>query len=84
MSPDTPRNMRMQARELFELSKLKKPTIKILLYTDAPTEVVRAPVGRFGLGRMIQQLEAHAPAFADVSVKWAGRYSPGSNEQGGS
>jgi hypothetical protein len=78
MSPDTPRNMRTQARELFELSKLKKPTIKILLYTDAPTEVVRAPVGRFGLGRMIQQLEAHAPAFADVSVKWAGRYSPGS------
>ncbi len=78
MSSDSLGDLRNKARELFELSKIKRPTIKILLYTDAPTEVVRAPVGRFGLGRMIQQLEAHAPAFADVSVKWAGRYSQGS------
>lgn len=75
MSPDTFREMRTQARELLEFSKLKKPKIKILLYTDAPTEVVEAPVGSFGLGRMIQQLKSHEPAFADVCVKWAGRYS---------
>lgn len=78
MVQDTPRNRTLEARELFEISTLERPTIKILLYTDAPTAVVREPAGRFGLGRMIQQLEAHAPAFAKVCVKWAGRYSPGS------
>jgi hypothetical protein len=78
ISPDLLRAQRTEARELFELSRLKRPTIKILLYTDAPTQIVRESVGRFGLGRMIQQLEAHAPAFANLSIKWAGRYSPGS------
>lgn len=75
MSPDTLRELREQARELSDLPNLKKPTIKILLYTDAPIHVVKESVGRFGLGRMIQQLKAHAPAFADLCIKWEGRYS---------
>ncbi|HEY6232937.1 MAG TPA: hypothetical protein VIW64_16865 [Pyrinomonadaceae bacterium] len=72
-------SMQLDALGVYDLSTVQKPTIKILLYTDAPELVVKEPVGSFGLGRMISQLEGHAPAFANLSVKWAGRYSPGSN-----
>src|ERR1051326_4669149 len=65
-------------RELFGLTGIERPTIKILLYTDAPFDVVKEPVGDFGLGRMIALLKAHAPAFADLCVKWESRYPRGS------
>jgi hypothetical protein len=65
-------------RKLAGLTRLKKPTIKILLYTDAPEVVVKEPVGDFGLGRMIALLRSHAPAFADLCVKWESRYPKGS------
>jgi len=71
-------SIRIDAQALYDLSTVRKPTIKILLYTDAPTQVVKEPVGFFGLGRMITQLQGHAPAFANLEVKWKGRYSPGS------
>lgn len=64
-------------RELFGLTRIERPTIKILLYTDS-TDVVKEPVGTFGLGLMINLLKAHAPAFADVRVKFERRYPPGS------
>lgn len=73
------RSMSIDTRTLYDLSTIQKPTIKILLYTDAPTRVVREAVGFFGLGRMIAQLEGHAPAFANLDIKWEARYSPGSD-----
>lgn len=66
-------------RELVGLSRLEKPTIKILLYTDARDDVVKAPVGDFGLGRMIALLKEHGPAFADLDIRWESRYPTGSN-----
>jgi hypothetical protein len=66
-------------RTLYDLPTTDKPTIKILLYTDSPTTIVKESVGSFGLGRMIAQLKTHQPAFANVEVTWVGRYSFGSN-----
>jgi hypothetical protein len=65
-------------RELVGLTRLERPTIKILLYTDAPFDVVKEPVGKFGLGRMINLLHGHGPAFAELCVKWESRYPKGS------
>jgi hypothetical protein len=66
-------------RELFGLTRIQRPTIKILLYTDS-IDVVKEPVGTFGLGRMTNLLKAHAPAFADVDVKFERRYPEGSTK----
>ena len=45
----------------------EKPTIKILLYTDNP-DIARTNdrAQLFGLGSMLDRLEAHAPTFAKV------------------
>jgi hypothetical protein len=56
------------------VSRFDKPTIKILLYTDAPNLVTRRRTGPFSLGRMIQHLEGHSPAFARFDVRWESRY----------
>lgn len=67
-------------RRLVDLARLERPTIKILLYTDAPNDVVKERVGDFGLGQMIALLEAHSPAFANLCVKWESRYPKGSTK----
>lgn len=64
----------MPARRLFEVSRVNKPTIKILLYTDAPRLVTKSRAGMFGLGQMIQHLQGHAPAFARLDIRWMSRY----------
>jgi hypothetical protein len=69
-----------EERDLLGLSLADKPTIRILLYTDDRQEVVNRPVGTFGLGRMIRQLRAHAPAFADLDIQYETRYPAGSSE----
>ena len=54
----------------------KKPNIKILLYTDDPQIAPTSDFGRFfGLGSMIERLQAHAPTFATIEIKWASRNS---------
>lgn len=52
----------------------KKPTIKILLYTDDPNAISQG-TNLLGLSSMIDRLKAHTPAFADLSVKWVSRSS---------
>jgi len=52
----------------------EKPTIKILLYTDDPRSITNG-TKLLGLSSMIERLQAHAPAFADLSVKWVSRSS---------
>jgi len=51
-----------------------RPKIKILLYTDDPNAIT-AGDNLLGLGSMIERLKAHAPVFADLSVKWVSRSS---------
>ena len=52
----------------------QKPTIKILLYTDDPQIAPTDDFGQFfGLGSMIQRLQAHAPTFARIETKWVSR-----------
>ncbi len=54
----------------------KKPTIKILLYTDDPQVAPTNDFGQFfGLGSMIERLKAHTPTFADLEIKWFSRNS---------
>ncbi|HET6976037.1 MAG TPA: hypothetical protein VFI24_06930 [Pyrinomonadaceae bacterium] len=54
----------------------KKPNIKILLYTDDPQIAPTNDFGHFfGLGSMIERLQAHAPTFANLEIKWASRNS---------
>lgn len=55
-----------------------KPTIKILLYTDDPTTITDGN-NLLGLGSMIERLKAHAPQFANLSIKWASRNSDQNN-----
>jgi hypothetical protein len=64
--------------KLADLARLGRPTIKILLYTDARDDVVKEPSGDFGLGLMINLLLEHEPAFAKLCVKWESRYPKGS------
>ena len=52
----------------------KKPTIKILLYTDDPYAISEG-TNLLGLSSMIERLMAHQPAFANLSVKWRSRSS---------
>lgn len=52
----------------------KKPTIKILLYTDDPNAISQG-TNLLGLSSMIDRLKAHKPAFADLSVTWKSRNS---------
>lgn len=52
----------------------QRPTIKILLYTDDPTTICDG-TNLLGLGSMIERLKAHAPVFADLSIKWVSRSS---------
>jgi len=74
MTEPTPDLLIACNRELAGVSRLKRPMIKILLYTDARDDIVQEPVGKFGLGRMIELLHAHGPAFAELCVKWESRY----------
>lgn len=74
MLQDTSHNPRASARKLFEVGKIEKPRIKILLYTDAPEIVTRERFGAFGLGRMIDHLEGHAPVFGRFDVRYESRY----------
>src|SRR5215213_2751609 len=54
----------------------EKPTIKILLYTDDPQIAPTNDAGQFfGLGSMIERLQAHAPTFANIETKWVSRNS---------
>lgn len=55
--------------------KCAKPTIRILLYTDAPNGITNGEE-QFGLGPMIRHLFAHKPALADVSVASGSAGSP--------
>ena len=52
----------------------QRPTIKILLYTDDPNAITDGD-NLLGLGSMIERLKAHAPRFADLSIKWVSRSS---------
>jgi hypothetical protein len=52
----------------------EKPTIKILLYTDDPNAISESD-NLLGLSSMKERLEAHAPAFAKLSIKWVSRSS---------
>ncbi len=52
----------------------EKPTIKILLYTDDPNEATRGN-DLFGIGSLIERLEAHAPAFAALRIERVSRSS---------
>ena len=52
----------------------QRPTIKILLYTDDPCAITDGK-NLLGLGSMIERLKAHAPVFADLSIKWVSRSS---------
>lgn len=74
MDQDSAFDLREEARQLFDLSGVQKPAIKILLYTDAPDVVTREIGGTFSLGRMIEHLEGHSPAFAQFEVRWLSRY----------
>jgi hypothetical protein len=54
----------------------KKPTIKILFYTDDPQIAPTDDFGQFfGLGSMIERLKSHTPTFADLEIKWFSRNS---------
>jgi len=79
MTEPTPDLLIARNRELTGLTRLTRPTIKILLYTDDPGIATKLPVGDFGLGQMINLLKAHAPAFADLGIRWESRYPSGSN-----
>lgn len=79
MTEPTPDLLVACNRELAGLSRLERPIIKILLYTDARDDIVQEPVGKFGLGRMIKLLHEHGPAFAELCVKWESRYPKGSS-----
>lgn len=50
------------------------PTIKILLYTDAGDVFTLDDPVFHGLDLMLQHLRGHAPAFADLCIKWVSRY----------
>lgn len=52
----------------------ERPTIRILLYTDDPNAISQGN-NLLGLSSMIDRLKAHAPAFADLSIKWVSRSS---------
>lgn len=51
------------------------PTVRILLYTDDPINVHTRVVGERGLGVMLQHIEAHAPAFANLCFRFVCRNS---------
>ena len=51
-----------------------RPRIKILLYTDDPNAITDGK-NLLGLGSMIERLQAHAPVFAELTVKWVSRSS---------
>ncbi|HKV35422.1 MAG TPA: hypothetical protein VJP89_13890 [Pyrinomonadaceae bacterium] len=51
------------------------PTVRILLYTDDPEKVNTKVVGDRGLGVMLQHIQAHAPAFANLCFRFVSRNS---------
>jgi hypothetical protein len=65
---------------LHNLTDSEKPTIRILLYTDDPQEVVEQTGPGFGLGVMISHLRSRPPAFANLWVKLVSRYPQGSDK----
>lgn len=53
-----------------------KPTIKILIYTDDPqVSASSLPGDFFGIGSMLDRLQAHAPAFAHLKTELVCRNS---------
>lgn len=52
----------------------ERPTIKILLYTDDPNAISDGK-NLLGLSSMMERLEAYAPLYADLSIKWVSRSS---------
>lgn len=66
------------SRELHNLPPAEKPTVKILLYTDDPSQVVGGTGPPLGLGRMVDHLRGQAPAFANLCIKYKSRYPLGS------
>lgn len=64
-------------RSIHNLPDSEKPTIRILLYTDDPHEVVEQTGPPFGLGVMISHLRSHPPTFAKLCVKLVTRYPRG-------
>ena len=52
----------------------QRPTIKILLYTDDPN-AISAGTNLLGLSSMIERLQAYAPVYANLSIKWVSRSS---------
>ena len=62
------------SRTLHNLPNDEKPTIRILLYTDDPQQIVRNAGPDMGLGLMINHLVGHAPAFANLSITYEPRY----------
>lgn len=58
----------------------EKPTIKILLYTDTPNVFTLAFDMKFSLAPMVEHLMGHAPAFADLCIRWVSRYPAGSSQ----
>jgi hypothetical protein len=68
MSEETIGTRREAFRRVFERGKIEnRPEIKILLYTDAPELVTKEVTGMFSLGRMIDHLKGHPPAFAALA-----------------
>lgn len=79
MVQNTERDPRESARILFEVEKIGRPKIKILLYTDAPEVVTKETFGAFGLGRMIKHLEGHSPVFGKFDPRYESRYTDNSD-----
>jgi hypothetical protein len=69
-------------RGLHNLAFADKPTIKVLLYTDDPQEVVRETGRPLGLGSMIGHLGTHPLAFANLSIQLKSRYPNGAANNG--
>src|SRR5687768_5749054 len=67
-------NLRQEARQLLQVARIERPTIKILMYTDAPDVVTRRRTGAFSLGRMIEHLQGHSAVFARFDVRLESRY----------
>jgi hypothetical protein len=67
-------DLKLDNEERRPLLPDKRPTIKILLYTDDP-RVSTNNIDAFGLGTMLEHLGIHSPAFAQLDVDWMSRSS---------
>ncbi len=70
--------VRSEEKDMSPQLSAKKPTIKILLYTDDPQISKSSESSEFlGLGSMIERMQQHAPAFARLETQWVNRNSSG-------